>query len=258
MKTKSSNQAESSNSTSAPPQAPSTKGGSAPSGKETAGANALSGTSDQEPTTFQLALLAGILAIGADERSSPRIAVLEARELWDAAAQYHLPERQLQKLYDGLFDLKKKEWDSLVEQYAGDRALLNNWLTGRGRGSPRLHVRDEVLPKLFTASGETRQSREEKLAKLIDDIKAWGWRPSFLLPPRHNVEVQRLNLSDFEPILQPVPLPESPILVKGLLDRRLSIEQTRWLVIARQKQLSRAKSRPKSSAKSSAKSRPEA
>lgn len=230
---------ESSNSTRATSQVHSTKDVTATSGKETAGSNALSGTFGQKPTTFELAMLAELLALRPGATSTPQTAVLEAMEFWDAADKFNLAAQQLRELREGLFDLKQEQWDSLVKQYVGDTTFLHDWLNGQRNDSPRFDVRNEVLPKLFTAKNETRQSREEKLTQLLDHARAMGWSTRVLLPdPRTRSEKQRLDK-------QSAAWRQPPIPIESLLDRRLSIKQTRWLVTARQAQQSRAKSHPK-------------
>lgn len=199
----------------------------------------MTGGPGRMPAPFELAVLAEILTLRPGATFSPEAAVLEAMGFWKAAENLSLAGQQLRKLIEGVFTLKQQDWDTLVEQYVGDKGFLHEWLNGVRNDSPRFNVRNEVLPKLFTAKGETRESREAKLRELMDHVRAMGWSTRVLQPdPRTRIEKQPLDK-------QSAAWRQPPIPIEKLLDRRLSITQTRWLVTARQAQQSLAKSRPK-------------
>ena len=115
------------------------------------------------PTTFQLAQLASILATRPDSlRIPPAEVVLEAMQVWDAAAKVNLAERQEREIWAAVFTDAKEQWEHRLGAYVGDEVRLQEMLS-----EPRFQPESEALPKLFPGTGETPESRRKKLDELM-------------------------------------------------------------------------------------------
>jgi len=115
------------------------------------------------PTTFQLAQLAAILATRPDSlRLPPGEVVLEAMQVWDAAAKVNLAERQEREIWAAVFTDAKEQWEHRLGNYVGDEVRLQEMLS-----EPRFQPESEALPKLFPGTGETPESRRQKLGDLM-------------------------------------------------------------------------------------------
>jgi hypothetical protein len=115
------------------------------------------------PTTFQLAQLAAILATRPDSlRIPPAEVVLEALQVWDAAAKVNLAEQQEREIWAAVFTDAKEQWDHRLGAYVGDEARLQEMLS-----EPRFQPESEALPKLFPGTAETPESRRQKLDELM-------------------------------------------------------------------------------------------
>jgi hypothetical protein len=138
-----------------------------------------------------------------------------------------------------LFTLTREEWDTLVDQYAGDRSHLRDWLDGQRSDSPKFNVQNDVLKELFRAKNETLETRASKLGELLEYVREIGWSTRILLPDSRT-RIEKVPLDrESEAWRQPA------IPVATLLNRRLNVSQVRWLVNARQAFIRDAKSHPK-------------
>jgi len=120
------------------------------------------------PTTFQLAQLAAILATRPDSlRIPPAEVVLEAMQVWDAAAKVNLVERQEREIWAAVFTDAKEQWEHRLGAYVGDEARLQEMLS-----EPRFQPESEALPKLFPGTSETPESRRQKMDDLMRAAQA--------------------------------------------------------------------------------------
>src|SRR5437867_1246126 len=84
----------------------------------------------ERPTTFQLAQLAAILATRPESlRIPPAEVVLEAMQVWEAAAKVNLAERQEREIWDAIFTDRKEQWEHRLGAYVGDEVRLHELLS---------------------------------------------------------------------------------------------------------------------------------
>ena len=129
------------------------------------------------PTTFQLAQLAAILATRPDSvRLPPAEVVLEALQVWDAAAKVNLSERQEREIWQAVFTDRTEEWEQRLSDYVGDEIRLRELLA-----EPRFDGEGEALAKLLKGSAASRRQEFEELiryAKAHSLLPADGPEPS--------------------------------------------------------------------------------
>ena len=116
----------------------------------------------ERPTTFQLAQLAAILATRPESvRIPPAEVVLEALQVWDAAAKVNLSERQEREIWDAVFTDRREDWERRLSAYVGDEIRLRELLA-----EPRFDRESEALPKLFSGKEQTPESRRRAFEEL--------------------------------------------------------------------------------------------
>jgi len=117
----------------------------------------------ERPTTFQLAQLAAILATRPESvRIPPAEVVLEALQVWDAAAKVNLSERQEREIREAVFTDRREEWERRLSAYVGDEIRLRELLA-----EPRFDRESEALPKLFSGKEQTAESRRQAFEELL-------------------------------------------------------------------------------------------
>jgi hypothetical protein len=100
-------------------------------------------------------------------RIPPAEVVLEAMQVWDAAAKVNLAERQEREIWAAVFTDEKEQWEHRLGAYVGDEVRLQEMLS-----EPRFQPESEALPKLFPGTGETPESRRQKLDELMRATQA--------------------------------------------------------------------------------------
>jgi hypothetical protein len=113
------------------------------------------------PTPFQIAHLAAILKLSADNESKDdRLLVNSARNLYECARKaVELKDIQFAKIESDIFKMSEPEWKQCIQEYSGDLDDINELLK---RKLPRA----DALKKLFPAHTETDATRELKLKGL--------------------------------------------------------------------------------------------
>lgn len=153
----------------------------------------------ERPTTWQLARLAALLATRPESvRLPPSEVVLEAMQVWDAAAKLMLVERQDRELWQALFSDETAPWKHRLATYAGEESGLRELLA-----EPRFDLERDVLPKLFPLQEDSPENRRKSLDQLFASVRRHG----LLAGP----EVERS---------EPLPRKVSGLTVRALVEAR--------------------------------------